>query len=405
MDVMKSLEWRSENWYVSQYNSLVENAIPEDAFISDCTLREGEQQAGVVLSRKEKIRLAHLLNEIGIPQLEIGMPAVSIEEEGNIKAIAKERLKAKLIAVCRSVKEDIDKAEGCGVWGVICSLPIGELQIKYKLKWPEEKLIEVATQITSYAHQRGFYVVLSPYDTTRADPSFLDAFLKTVTREGWVDRVRIVDTTGGINPQAIAYLVQKMRELTGKPIEVHCHNDFGLATANTLAALSAGAQVASTALNGMGERAGCAATEEVALALCILYGRDMGLDLSKFYKASALLQEYSGVKLQRHKAVVGDGAFAQEAGLVVTGWKEFPFTAEPYLPELVGQKATLLLGKKSGKDSIGIKLKEMGLCASEKEVSEILRQVKHKAQRAKEAIGDKEFETIVKKVTQEGKKG
>lgn len=405
MDVMKSLEWRSQNWYISQYNSLVENAIPEGVFISDCTLREGEQQAGVVLSRKEKIRLAHLLNEIGIPQLEIGMPAVSIEEEGNIKAIARERLKAKLIAVCRSVREDIDKAEDCGVWGVICSLPIGELQIKYKLKWPEEKLIEVATQITSYAHQRGFYVVLSPYDTTRADPSFLEAFLKTVTREGWVDRVRIVDTVGGINLQAIAYLVQKVRELTGKPIEVHCHNDFGLATANTLAALSAGAQVASTALNGMGERAGCAATEEVALALCILYGRDMGLDLSKFYKASALLQKYSGVKLQRHKAVVGDGAFAQEAGLVVTGWKEFPFTAEPYLPELVGQRATLLLGKKSGKDSIGIKLKEMGLLASEKQVSEILRQVKHKAQRSKEPVGDKELETIVRKVTQKRKKG
>ena len=153
-----------------------------------------------------------------------------------------------------------------------CSLPIGEPQIKYKLKWPEEKVIEVATQITSYAHQKGFYVILSPYDTTRADPSFLEKFLKTVTHEGWADRVRIVDTVGGITPQAIGYLVQKMIELAGKPIEVHCHNDFGLATANTLAALSAGAKVSSTSLNGMGERAGCAATEEIALALYILYG-------------------------------------------------------------------------------------------------------------------------------------
>lgn len=164
---MKSVKWKSERWYVSQYNSLIQNSIPPDVLISDCTLREGEQQAGIVLSRKEKIRLAHVLDEIGIPQLEVGMPAVSVEEEGNIRAIVKEKLKAKVIAVCRSVKEDIDKAENCGVWGVSCSLPIGEPQIKYKLKWPEEKVIEVATQITSYAHQKGFYVILSPYDTTQ----------------------------------------------------------------------------------------------------------------------------------------------------------------------------------------------------------------------------------------------
>jgi isopropylmalate/homocitrate/citramalate synthase len=402
---MIGVAWRSDEWYVSRYNGLVGNSIPGNTFIIDCTLREGEQQAGVVLSRREKIRLAHALDEIGIPQLEVGMPAVSPEEEGNIKAIARERLKAKLVAVCRTTKEDIDKAEACGVWGVSCSLPIGELQIKYKLKWPEEKVIETAVQSTSYAHQKGFYVVLSPYDTTRTDPSFLESFLRTVVKEGWVDRVRLVDTVGGITPQGIGYLVNQMRDLTGKPIEVHCHNDFGLATANTLAALSAGAQVASTALNGMGERAGCAATEEVAMALYILYGRDMGLDLTRFYKASGLLQKFSGARLQRHKAVVGEGAFAQEAGLVVTGWKEFPFTAEPYLPELVGQKASLLLGKKSGKDSIKVKLKESRLSASEKEIGELLRDVKNRSQKTKEPIGDGEFKEMVRKVLRKRKKG
>jgi methanogen homocitrate synthase len=227
----------------------------------------------------------------------------------------------------------------------------------------------------------------------------LESFLKTVAQDGWVDRIRLVDTVGGITPQAIGVLVQKMKELTGKPIEVHCHNDFGLATANALAALCAGAQVASTALNGMGERAGCAATEEVALALYILYGIDMGLNLDKFYEASVLVQKYSGVPLQRHKAVVGKGAFAQEAGLVVTGWKESPFTAEPYLPELVGQKPSLLLGKKSGRDSIRVKLEEMGLSASPEEVDKILEWVKNRAQETKQPIGDEEFEAIVKKIT------
>jgi methanogen homocitrate synthase len=390
--------WMNDNWCVSRYNAAVENPIPHNVFISDCTLREGEQQPGVVLSRKEKIHLANILSDMGVPQLEVGMPAVSAEEEGTIRAIVNEGLNAKIIAVCRSVHEDIDKAEGCGVWGVSCSLPIGEFQIKYKLKWPEEKVIETAVGITSYAREKGFYVVLSPYDTSRTDPLFLETFLKSVVQNGWVDRVRLVDTVGGMTPQGIDYLVKKMIALTGKPVEVHCHNDFGLATANTLAALCAGAEVASTALNGMGERAGCAATEEIALALRILYGKDLSIDLTQFFKAAELLQKYSGVKLQRHKAVVGAGAFAQEAGLVVSGWKEFPFTAEAYLPELVGQKPSLVLGKKSGKDSVKVKLKEMDYSATDEQIIEMLNLVKQQAQKTKAPIGDEEFESIVRKV-------
>jgi len=388
----------TEQWCISRYNAAVEDPIPHEVLISDCTLREGEQQAGVVLAREEKIELAHILSDIGIPQLEVGMPAVSAEEEGNIRAIAAQQLKAKIIAVCRSVREDIDKAESCGVWGVSCSLPIGELQIRHKLKWPEQKVIDVAVQITSYAREKGFYVVLSPYDTSRADPVFLESFLKSVAKDGWFDRVRLVDTVGGLTPQGIGHLVRRIITLTAKPVEVHCHNDFGLATANTLAALCAGAQVASTALNGMGERAGCAATEEVALALQVLYGKDLALRPNRFFEASRLLQKYSGVKLQRHKAVVGEGAFAQEAGLVVSGWKESPFTAEPYLPELVGQKPVLLLGKKSGKDSIRVKLSEKGLSASDRQVLEMLNLVKQRAQTKKEPIGDAEFEQIARQV-------
>ncbi len=395
---MKSFKWMTNEWCISRYNGMVDSNLPQEVMISDCTLREGEQQAGVVLSRKEKVHLANVLSDIGIPQLEVGMPAVSAEEEGTIRAIVQEKLKAKVIAVCRSVQEDIDKAENCGVWGVSCSLPIGELQIKHKLKWPEEKVIDVAVQITSYARRKGFYIVLSPYDTSRADPDFLATFLKAVVKDGWVDRVRIVDTVGGLSPQGMDYLVRRIIGLTGKPVEVHCHNDFGLATANTLAALCAGAQVASTALNGMGERAGCAATEEIAMALRILYGRELPLHFDRFFEASKLLQTYSGVKLQRHKAVVGEGAFAQEAGLVVSGWKESPFTAEAYLPELVGQKPSLLLGKKSGKDSIWVKLKERGITATDEKVLEILNLVKETAQKTKEPIGDSVFEDIVQRV-------
>jgi len=394
--------WVTDQWHVSYLNFLPEVTesfnFPKEVIISDCTLREGEQQAGVVLSPSDKLRLAHGLDEIGIPQLEVGMPAVSEEEFENIKAIGKARLRAKTIALCRIVKGDVDKAVECGVWGVSISIPIGYLQLKHKLKWPEERIISEVTELTQYAHRQGFYVVLSPYDTTRADLKFLERFLKTVVSEGHVDRVRVVDTVGSCLPQAIQYMVKWMARVTNLPIEVHCHDDFGMATANTLAGVAAGATVASTTLNGMGERAGGAPTEEVALALKMLYGVELDLNFEKFYALSKLLQEMSGIALAPHKAVVGENAFGQEAGMVVSGWKETVFTAEPYLPELVGQSHKLVIGKKSGKDSVELKLKEFNIEASKEQVENILLEVKLQAEKTKGPIGDDEFKKIAHRV-------
>jgi isopropylmalate/homocitrate/citramalate synthase len=352
----------------------------------------------VVLSPSDKLRLAHALDETGIPQLEVGMPAVSEEEFQNIKAIGKAGLRAKTIALCRTVKGDVDKAVECGVWGVSVSIPIGYLQLQHKLKWPEEKIVSDVTEITKYAHERGFYVVLSPYDTTRADLKFLERFLKAVVSEGHVDRVRVVDTVGSCLPQAIQYMVRWMARVTNLPVEIHCHDDFGMATANTLAGMAAGATVASTTVNGMGERAGGAPTEEVALALKILYGVGLDLRFEKFYALSKLLQEMSGIQLPPHKAVVGDNAFGQEAGMVVSGWKETVFTAEPYVPEFVGQSHRLVIGKKSGKDSIELKLKEFGIELKKEQVEEVLRQVKLQAEKTKKPIPDGQFKKIVTEV-------
>lgn len=399
--------WTTDQWHVSYLNFLPEVTeqfqFAKEIVISDCTLREGEQQAGVILFPSDKLRLAHALDEVGIPQLEVGMPAVSEEEFQNIKAIGKAGLRAKTIALCRIVKGDVDKAAECGVWGVSISIPIGYLQLQHKLKWPEEKIISDVTELTKYAYDRGFYVVLSPYDTTRADLSFLERFLRTVVLEGHVDRVRVVDTVGSCLPQAIQYMVRWMARVTGRPVEVHCHDDFGMATANTLAGIVAGAAVASTTLNGMGERAGGAPTEEVALALKILYGLDLNLKFEKFYTLSKILQEMSGIQLAPHKAIVGENAFGQEAGMVVSGWKETVFTAEPFVPELVGQSHRLVIGKKSGKDSIELKLKELGISAPKEEVERILFEVKVRAERRKKPISDEEFKEIVKEVLGKGK--
>jgi len=223
----------------------------------------------------------------------------------------------------------------------------------------------------------------------------LERFLTAVVSRGHVDRVRVVDTVGSCLPQAIQYMVRWMARVTQLPVEIHCHDDFGLATANTLAGIAAGASVASTTVNGMGERSGGAPTEEVAWALKLLFGLELGLKYEKLYNLSGLLQEMSGVKLPPHKAIVGENAFGQEAGLVVSGWREMVFTAEPYLPELVGQKHKLILGKKSGKDSIEVKLKELGREANKEQLEEILLRVKRQAEGTKRPVSDSDFKKIV----------
>ena len=395
--------WAQEQWHVSAYNFIPEVTaginLAKDIIISDCTLRDGEQQPGVVFGPEDKMRLAQALDEIGIPEIEVGMPSVSQQEQEAVKAIAKAGLKAKIRVVCLAIKADIDLAVSCGAQVAVVSLPAGYLQIEHKLKWPEERILETAVNLTNYAHEQGLYVVFSPMDTTRSHPDFLERYLKTVVKDGHVDRVRITDTTGATMPLAVKYLVKKLAEITHRPIEIHTHDDFGLATANILAGLEAGASVASTTLNGLGERAGNAQTEEVALALRILYDIDLGLKLEKFYQVSRLLQEITGITMPPHKAVVGENAFAQEAGAIVAGWLANPFTAEPYLPEVVGQTAKVLLGKWSGKASVAWKLKELGISATDEQITGITKQVKEEAERIKQAVSDDALRRIASSIT------
>ncbi len=365
--------------------------FPPTVAVSDCTLREGEQQVGVVLSTADKIALAHALDDLGVQEIEAGMPVVSAEETKTVAAIAAEGLRAKLTAVVRSRREEVDLARRCGVTGVTLSIPFGRLQVEHKLKWSYEKIHKTVQELATYAKDQGLYVIVSPYDTTRADLGRLDQFLASLAAAECADRVRMVDTVGSASPQAVAYLVRLMIEASDLPVEVHCHNDFGLATANTLAGLGAGASVASTTVNGMGERSGAAATEEVALALLVLYGIDTGLDYSRFFEVSQLVQSLTGVSVQPHKAVVGENAFAQEAGLVVGGLIQSAFTAQAMAPELVGQQMRLVLGKKSGHASIKLALEQLGLEGSETDVEALLASVKELSQKEKRPVSAGEF--------------
>ena len=382
----------------SPFNQPFGPAIPRDRqiLISDCTLRDGEQQAGIVFDRAAKVSIARALDSIGIYEIEAGTVASSDEDRAAVAEMSKLGLRAKISVLCRGVTGDIDQAAALGAWGVRLSYPISLIERKHKLKGvSDEEYLKRALELCEYSQRKNLYVIFSPYDTTRAELAFLRRVVTELAKSGTVDRLRIVDTTGCALPAAITYIVGNIREVAPKlPLEIHCHNDFGLACANTLAGIVSGADYASTTINGLGERCGNAATEEVVVALEVLYGVKTGLDLTKLTEISRLVTDLSGVRTQVNKAVVGESAFRHESGMVVAGLLQDPFTAETYQPELVGQRRQILLGKKSGLVSISYKVKELGLSVPEQCFPEMLNRVKSEAVNKRRAITDEEFRQI-----------
>lgn len=366
--------------------------------LCDCTLRDGEQQAGVVFTKEDKVAIARLLDEMHIPEIEAGMPCNSKEDADAIAEISGCCKKSRITACVRGLERDFDLAADIGVWGVTISLPIGTLQRKYKLKWDDNTYIANMCRLTEYAKKKGLYVNLSPYDTMRADPAFLDRVMREAVRCGTIDRVRLVDTVGAATPQAVYYAASRMKKILGENVwlEIHCHNDFGLAAACTLAGAMAGAEVLSTTVNGLGERSGNTATEEILMALKLLYGKDLGVDTTRLVEASRLVERLSNVPMQKHKAVVGRHSFSHESGMVVAGVLEEPFVAEAYAPELVGAQREILIGKKSGAKSVEAKLETMGISMSEEAVKNLLGAVKETAIREKRSLSDEEFFALAK---------
>lgn len=395
----------TDKWYLCKANFLPEvrakwNIAPT-VKITDCTLRDGEQQAGIALTTEDKVAIAIQLDKLGVHEIEVGTPAASNADREAARQIAALGLKkSKVTALARAKKEDIDLLSELGVWGANISMPIGDLQREVKLKIKsKEEYIEKCMEITSYARSKGLHVNLSPYDTTRCDINFLLDVIRTVAASGKVDRIRLVDTVGSASPDGIAYMVRQMKAVMGNvPLEIHVHNDFGLAMANTVAAVCAGADVVSSTMNGVGERSGNAATEEIVLALQMLYGIDLGVDCSVLKETSELVEKLTNVQLAQNKAVVGKNCFAHETGLAVAGMlKGSTFNSEAYLPELVGQKRTYVLGKKSGKQSVEMKLTEMGFSYTMEQVEQVLHDVKDFAVEHKRALTDEDMETIARK--------
>ncbi|MFQ5711575.1 MAG: hypothetical protein ACE5GD_07325 [Candidatus Geothermarchaeales archaeon] len=402
-----SKPWVSKMWTVSPHNfneeALSGLRFPKKVYIYDVTLRDGEQCPGVVFNKDDKVKIAQALDELRVHRLEAGMPAVSDEDFQAVKEIAHLGLQTKVKSFARARRDDIDLALKCDVWGVIIELPSSKPLIEWGYKWTEGKVIDLATEAAIYAKDHGLHVTFFSIDSTRADLEFLEKLYGTVVKEGKADAVAIVDTFGVISPWGFAYLVDKIKAKVGVPVEVHVHNDLGLATANTIAAVGAGAEVVHTNINGLGERSGGAALEEVAVGLRLLCGVELGLDYSKLYQTSRLVEDISGVEMPPIKPIVGTQSFAYEGGIPVMFCRRFrekgyPQGGLPYLPEFVGGEFKIIMGKKSGSYSILEKLDQFGLEATDEQVREILNKVKDESLKRKSAISDDVLRRIIKGV-------
>ena len=388
-------KWLGDKWWVSEYNfhDQVRDSLmlPQEVRFHDATLRDGEQTPGVVFRKEEKIKIAEMLSEIGVHRIEAGMPAVSKEDAEAITAISKLNLDSMLMVFSRAMKEDIERAVDCGVDGIILEVPSGYPKLKHQFNWTEEELVERVILATNFAKEQGLFVNFFPFDTTRSQLPFLKRFLKNVTANSSPDSVSVIDTTGSIVPTAMRYLVREVKNTVDLPVEVHTHNDFGLGTATTLAAVEEGAEVVHGCINGLGERTGNAALEEIALCLKTLYGLDIDLKFEKFFHVSQEIQKMSGKQVAENKAVVGNLPFTREIGLGMKVLQNTPLAIFPYLPELVGQDLSIVMGKKTGKESVLMKLEKAGLSASAEQVQEIVAETKKCGIAKKGLVSDEEF--------------
>jgi len=261
-----------------------------------------------------------------------------------------------------------------------------------------ERVIRSIIDTITYAKEHGLKVAFFNVDMTRANLDFLREVNVTAVKEAHADEIVAVDTLGVATCEAFYYLVKKLKEWVDVPIHVHCHNEFGLGTALSIVGVKAGAEWVHVTVNGIGEKSGNTDLSEVAMALHLLYGRDVGLKYEKLREVSKLVQEFSGIKMQPNKPVVGDCVFKRESGVAVLQLLAYPPAVEPYPPELVGGKREIVIGKKSGTHAIEWKLKELGFSATQEQVTTILEKVKAYSIQKKGPLNDEEFESIVKEV-------
>ncbi len=361
--------------------------FPPEIWIDDTTLRDGEQTAGVVFSRTEKIAIARTLDELGVAELECGIPAMGSEEQADVRALAELGLKARLITWNRALISDIRASLECGVSAVDISLSVSDLQIEHKLGKDRDWVKEQLKRALGFAKENDLYVSVGGEDSSRADLDFLVELME-IARSLGADRFRFCDTLGLLDPFTTYQRVRYLAERVALDLEVHTHNDLGMATANAVAGIRAGAKYVNTTVNGLGERAGNAALEEVVMALKYACGIALPIDTQRLVELSKLVGVASGRPVPDWKAVVGEKVFSHESGLHADGVLKHPANYEGYDPAEVGLCRHLVIGKHSGSHALQDRLQRLGIVLESREAETLLQEIRRRSQQMKRSLGD-----------------
>ncbi len=350
------------------------NHKPEDIEICDVTLRDGEQTPGVIFTREEKIAIAEKLDSIGVEVIEAGFPVVSPAEAAMVKDIAHLGLDARICCLARSVARDIDVALGCDVDFVSVFIATSDLHLKYKYHKTFEEAESCALDVLDYAKDHGLTVRFAAEDATRTDINVLKSIFRAAEEHG-ADYISIADTVGILNPSTAFYLVKEIKKAVKTKVCIHCHNDLGMAVANTISGAEAGAFQLHTTVNGIGERCGNASLEELLVSLRVQYGIER-YDVSQLVELSKLVEQYSCLSIPRIKPIVGANAFAHESGIHVAAVLENPMTYELFAPEMVGSKREIIIGKHTGSKALKGVVEKMGYNLTHDQMCTLLDKVK-----------------------------
>lgn len=362
----------------------------KEVIIIDTTLRDGEQTAGVVFANREKVRIAKFLDELGVQQIEAGVPVMGGDEKEAIQAICRAGLKASIMGWNRPVIKDIQESLACGVDAVAISISTSDIHIKHKLRTTREWVLEQMVKAVEYAKKEGMYISVNAEDASRSDMDFLLQFTRA-GKEAGADRLRYCDTVGIMEPFAIYDRISEIRKAVDIDVEMHTHNDFGMATANALAGVKAGATHVGVTVLGLGERAGNAALEEVVMALKHLYGIDLNFKTEMFVEVAEYVSRASGRELPAWKAIVGSNMFAHESGIHADGALKNPKTYEPFSPEEVGLERQIVIGKHSGTASLKSKFAEFGKILTDHQAQELMPKIRSYTVSMKRPLFDKEL--------------
>lgn len=371
---------------IANYNRLRKNLpskLPDRVFVWDETLREGVQTPTVFLTYVEKVKLAKLLDEAGVSIITVGFPALSEEEKNTVKRIANEGFQqASIAASARAFKTDVDACLDCGIREIPIFTPFNGLNLQYKLKMSKEQVLKNTFECVEYAKRHGVIVDFVLEDASRTPlPDILQIF-EAATKAG-ADRLVIADTVGFLRPLSTRYLISHVRDELRQmfkndipPLSIHCHNDFGLATANTLAAIEEGVTYVHTCIAGFGERAGVAPLEEVVVALELLYDIDTGVNMKKLFRLAQQAEKSFALPIQFHKPIVGENAFAYEVDEHVEGMLAHPIIYEPFPPEIVERETQFYIGRSGGRQLVVKRLEAAGIKATDWQIEEIVRRIR-----------------------------